>query len=267
MDPIQNPLFREPVGESFRIKREQLGLSIDDAAKQLRFGSHFLQAIENEQWDKLGPPIFAKSYINSYAKLLGINESIRDGIPYMPSTPNLKAITPVKVEPARGGAKWLLAVACIAAVIGAVYYFSRGQAPDESMKLDSLITIPAAKPAVVNKPAIDGMQSTSIAMPAATPSVAPPAVIPANSEFKVKAVQNNWLKVVAKDNTVLFSAELTAGQEYTQKLDAIGQITLGNASTAEVSIGGVTKDIRALIRDDVARFTIGSDGQPVALTQ
>jgi cytoskeleton protein RodZ len=266
MDPIQNPLFREPVGESFRIKREQLGLSLDDAAKQLRFGSQFLQAIEHEQWDKLGPPIFAKSYINSYAKLLGINENIRDGIPYMPSTPNLKAITPVKVEPARGGAKWLLAVACIAALIGAVYYFNRGQAPDESMKLDSLITVPAAKPAVVNKPAINGMQSTSIAIPAATTSVAPP-VMTATAEFKVKAVQNNWLKVVAKDNSVLFSAELKAGQEYTQKLDVIGQITLGNASTAEVSIGGVTLNIRALIRDDVARFTIGPDGQPAALTQ
>jgi hypothetical protein len=161
----------------------------------------------------------------------------------------------------------LLAVACIAALIGAVYYFNRGQAPDESMKLDSLITVPAAKPAVVNKPAIDGMQSTSVAIPAATPSVAPPAVMTANAEFKVKAVQNNWLKVVAKDNSVLFSAELKAGQEYIQKLDAIGQITLGNASTAEVSIGGVAQDIRVLIRDDVARFTIGSDGQPVALTQ
>jgi cytoskeleton protein RodZ len=266
MDPIQNPLFREPIGESFRLKREQLGLSLDDAAKQLRFGAHFLQAIELEQWDKLGPPIFAKSYINSYAKLLGINDSIRDGIPSMPSTPNLKAITPVKVESARGGAKWLLAAACLAAVVGAVYYFNRGQVPNESMKLDSLIAVPAAKPAAVDKPATDGMQSSSVAIPA-SPSAAPPATVPANPEFKIKAVQNNWLKVVAKDNSVLFSAELKAGQEYTQKLDAIGQITLGNASTAEVSIGGVAQDIRALIRDDVARFTIGSDGQPAALTQ
>jgi cytoskeleton protein RodZ len=102
MDPIQNPLFREPIGSVFRAKREQLGMSLDDAAKQLKFGAHFLQAIEHEEWDKLGAPIFAKSYINSYAKLLGLNEAIRDEIPSMPASPGLKAITATKIEPCFG---------------------------------------------------------------------------------------------------------------------------------------------------------------------
>ena len=92
MDPIQNPLFREPIGMTFRAKRELMDLSVEDAAKALKFGTHLIEAIEHEEWQKLGAPIYAKSYINSYIKLLGLSEEIRNEIPGMTATPQLKAI-------------------------------------------------------------------------------------------------------------------------------------------------------------------------------
>ncbi len=272
MDPIQNPLFREPIGSTFRAKREQLGLSLDDVAKQLKFGAHFLQAIEHEEWDKLGAPIFAKSYINSYAKLLGLNEAIRDEIPSMPATPGLKAITATKIEPAGGGAKWLLALVSIVGLGAAVYFFNSRQEPEQALSLDNLISVPAEKPPV-QSPAVDSTQSTSIAIPVNEPTSAvpvveaAPAAIAAAAEFRVKAAQENWLEVRGKDDAILFSGLIKAGQDYSQSIDKIGRITLGNAGTAEVRVGSTVQDLKGLIRDDVAKFSIGSDGRLVADSQ
>ena len=92
MDPIQNPLFKEPIGSIFRSKRQQLGLSIDDVARSLKYSSHLVEAIETEQWQNLGAPVFAKSYVNSYIKLLGLNPSIMDEIPTMSQTPSIKVL-------------------------------------------------------------------------------------------------------------------------------------------------------------------------------
>ena len=52
MDPIQNPLFREPIGMTFRAKRELMDLTVEDAAKALKFGTHLIEAIEHEEWQK-----------------------------------------------------------------------------------------------------------------------------------------------------------------------------------------------------------------------
>ena len=81
MNQMQNPLFKEPIGMAFKIRREQLGMSLDDVAKNLKFGAHLVSAIEMEQWESLGAPIYANSYINSYIKLLGLNSESRNEIP------------------------------------------------------------------------------------------------------------------------------------------------------------------------------------------
>ena len=82
---------------------------------------------------------FAKSYINSYIKLLGLSEDIRNEIPGMNSTPPLKAITSAKIEPARRSSKWLLAVVSVIAVGGLVAYLNLRQSPSEALSLDALV--------------------------------------------------------------------------------------------------------------------------------
>ncbi len=274
MDPVQNPLFREPIGTIFRTKREQLGLSIEDAAKSLKFGSHLVEAIEHEQWEKLGAPVFAKSYINSYIKLLGLNEAIRDEIPNLQRNPSLKAITAIKIEPAGRRLNWLFGLISVAAVIAVVAYFSLRQAQDAPVTLDNLIALgDSAKPAADNNKALD---TTAIALPGqvapAEPSALPAVSAPDStgtsaSELRIVSVKENWLEVRGKDNAVLFSALMVAGQEYRQSIDKIGKITLGNANSAEITRDGQALDISALVRDDIARFSLDDAGQPIALSQ
>ncbi|MEY3372024.1 MAG: hypothetical protein RLZZ537_492 [Pseudomonadota bacterium] len=264
MDPIQNPLFREPIGMTFRAKRELMDLTVEDAAKALKFGTHLIEAIEHEEWQKLGAPIYAKSYINSYIKLLGLSEDIRNEIPGMNSTPPLKAITSAKIEPARRSSKWLLAVVSVIAVGGLVAYLNLRQSPSEALSLDALVdnAVTPDNQAIQAAVTIDGQSAGQTVAANAEPV---PAAVPSKiAELLIRSNQESWVEVRGKDGSVLFSGTLGGTTEFRQDPAKVGKITLGNASSAEISLDGAKLDISPLIRDEVARFTLSDDGKPAA---
>lgn len=264
MDPIQNPLFKEPVGSLFRARREQMGLSHEEVAKRLKFSARLVEAIESEQWEKLGAPIYAKSYITGYLRLLGLDEAIRDEIPNINAAPALKTITAARVEPAATSSKWLLAGLSILLLAALVAYLSLRQQPAESMSLDALVTAaaPAPSEAAVTPPA----SAQPVAIPGQQAAVPPQPAVSAGVELQLRNSRESWIEIRAVDNSVLYSGLIPAGQEFRHALDKAGRITLGNASTADVSIAGERRDLAAVVNNDVARFSVGADGRPVSVT-
>jgi cytoskeleton protein RodZ len=61
-------------GDKFRKAREKKGVSLDDASNATKIGSRMLQAIEEEQFDRLPGGVFNKGFIRAYAKHLGLND-------------------------------------------------------------------------------------------------------------------------------------------------------------------------------------------------
>lgn len=279
MDPIQNPLFKEPVGATFRSKREKLGLSIEDAAKSLRFGSHLVQAIEDEQWEKLGPGIFAKSYINSYIKLLGLNDAIKQEIPSLSSgTVPLKTITQARVEPAGIQSKAILAVVTLLGLAGLsafLYFRSQGmeqQPADDSIPLSVPATEAPAKPVVTapantmpaTLPPATAAESTLQSSDVIPPAAAQLATAPQQLLIRVKA--ETWLEIRDNAGAVVSRELIPAGQERTHSLEKVGKITLGRAASAEFLVNGNARDLTPFIKDDVARFTVDASGNPAAIS-
>ena len=272
MNPIQNPLFKEPVGASFRSKREALGMSIDEAAKNMKFGTHLVQAMENEQWDVLGPAIFAKSYISSYIKLLGMDESIKNEIPTLSSgTPVLKAITQTRVEPAGIQSKLILAMVTLIGLAALLVFLYNRNPSVETAITDSSIPLSVSENTSILTPA--ALSSVNTALPATIannnqlPLPPPQVVASAKPVLLVRTRQETWLEIRDINNAVLFSELIPANQERTQSLEKIGKITLGNASTVEFLINNSIQNIAAFIKnDDVARFTIDPNGAVLALT-
>ena len=272
MNPIQNPLFKEPVGTSFRSKREALGMSIDEAAKNMKFGTHLVQAMENEQWDVLGPAIFAKSYISSYIKLLGMDESIKNEIPTLSSgTPVLKAITQTRVEPAGIQSKSILAMVTLIGLAALLVFLYNRNPSVETAITDSSIPLSVSENTSIPPPAAPS--SVNTALPATTsnnnqlPLPPPQVVASAKPVLLVRTKQETWLEIRDINNAVLFSELIPANQERTQSLEKIGKITLSNASTVEFLINNSIQNIAAFIKnDDVARFTIDPNGAVSAIT-
>jgi len=63
-----------PVGENLRRERLKRNLELEEISRELKISMRFLQAIENDQYDKLPGGVFAKSFARQYARLLGLNE-------------------------------------------------------------------------------------------------------------------------------------------------------------------------------------------------
>lgn len=274
MDPIQNPLFKEPVGATFRSKREKLGLSIEDAAKSLKFGSHLVQAIEDEQWGKLGPAIYARSYVSSYIKLLGLNEAIKHEIPNLTSgAAPLKTITQARVEPAGIQSKSILALVTLLGLtaLGAFLYFRSPAVEmvpiDSSIPLSMPVPDAPAKPAAATLPVADSVPvQASASLAVTTPATQAGAATEAVAQLLVRTKMEAWLEIRGVDGAVLFSELIPAGQERTHSLENVGKITLGQAGSAELLINGGIRDLSPFIKDDVARFTVDASGNPVAIS-
>ncbi|MCX6627545.1 MAG: DUF4115 domain-containing protein [Candidatus Solibacter sp.] len=64
-----------PVGETLRRERLKRNLELEEISVELKISKRFLQAIENDQYDKLPGGVFARSFVRQYARLLGLDEA------------------------------------------------------------------------------------------------------------------------------------------------------------------------------------------------
>ena len=63
-----------PVGETLRRERMKRNLDLEEISRELKISTRFLQAIENDQYDKLPGGVFVLSFVRQYARLLGLDE-------------------------------------------------------------------------------------------------------------------------------------------------------------------------------------------------
>src|SRR5215510_5558292 len=63
-----------PVGETLRRERLKRNLDLEEISRELKISARFLQAIENDQYDKLPGGVFAKSFVRQYARLMGLDD-------------------------------------------------------------------------------------------------------------------------------------------------------------------------------------------------
>jgi cytoskeleton protein RodZ len=63
-----------PFGEHLRRERELRGVSLEEIAAATRISTRFLEALENEQWDRLPGGAFNRGFIRSIARFLGLDE-------------------------------------------------------------------------------------------------------------------------------------------------------------------------------------------------
>lgn len=60
-------------GRQLRRTREKLGLSVDDVAAELRLSGFQIQALEDDDWRRLPGATYARGYLRSYARLIGLD--------------------------------------------------------------------------------------------------------------------------------------------------------------------------------------------------
>ena len=270
-------------GLRLRQAREQAGLTVAEAANQLRLRSHLLDAIEREDLAALGAPVFARGYIDSYVRLLGLPRELVDELLPPPQSEPIRLLPSQSVTPQSRKRLWFdqlarrfVYVALTASIVIPVFLLATCEplpdpdsllAPlefqsDESMDRAAIFTPddtvgpPAAEHAVMASftPFYSNMRASQPAP--ATKAIQPPPP----QGLVLELTGDSWIEVTGSDGTRLMHDLLRAGSAPSFDPEQVERVLIGNAAAVKVLLDGETMDISAYRRANVARFAVSSTG-------
>ena len=116
-------------GERLKRERELREVTLEEITAATRIGSRFLEALENEDWNKLPGGVFNRGFVRSIARYLGLDEEALLG-EYDLAHGTQVAPVPPQPEHHMSSSKWIpfllflgLLVLVFCAVVGGVYYW------------------------------------------------------------------------------------------------------------------------------------------------
>lgn len=275
IETFQDTLFEDPVGLRFRHAREKARWSLESVAQQLKLPVAVLEAIEKEDWARLGAPIFARSYIGSYAKILGLPATLADDVVRGKPAPQLVSIgtgAPVRRPVGRGGmnlAYLAMTILIVGSVVLLALYFQSPRRSAEVLPLDPPSIV--AGPAMPESPPITtsgGATATVAAAPIPEASVmaslvpsAPAGPARSGNDLVLRFRGESWVDVLDQAGAPLERGMVPAGAERRFAAGQVARVTLGDATAVDVDLGSVALDLAPYREANVARFTVSSEGK------
>ena len=264
-------------GARLRQAREAAGLTLETVGQQLRMPVQVVKSLEDEQWQRLGAPVFVRGQLRSYARLLKVDigdvlEQAHIG-PIVPPQLVSHTHTPRARRIAESLGRRVLYVGITAVLAVPVWFATRGHfdGTANTPNTASLDVIPAAVPvaggdtptapapatAESAKPSAPSAPYLASLTPVPRPAAAPVAV---GSGLTLQFNGDSWIDITAPDGTTVEKALLKSGETRSFAPGQVARMVLGNASAVEVQQGGTIVDLSPYQRANVARFTVSSDG-------
>lgn len=258
-------------GDRLRRAREAAGLRLEDVAARLKMPVRVVKSLEEEDWSRLGAPVFVRGQLRSYSRLLGLGtsttiEAARVG-PIEPPALVTRNYIPRHQYLFEQVARRAAYVAITVAIVGSVWMGTRSQggAPAIIESLEAPMVRgfgDASTPPAAERTTMAASMAPSLPAAAqpATQALSP-APAPAVSEgLLLRFDGDSWLKVLAPGGAVLEQALVRAGEQRSFAAGAVGRVVLGNADAVRVERSGEAVDLSPYRRANVARFTVSSDG-------
>ena len=255
-------------GARLRKAREAAGMTEADVAARLKMPLSVVKSLEDENWDRLGAPVFVRGQLRSYSRLLGLATApvhAASGVaPVEPPVLTPRTFTPPMQRLAEQLARRFVYIVLTAVIAVPVWLATRphlGNVAHDAAPLD----VPANIGAVGHKPS---PVASSPADP--SPLVASLAPLPAHAgavpALSLQFDGDSWIQVTAPDGRTLEESLLHAGDERAYDAGDVGRIVIGNAGVVRVRTDGQDVDLARYARSNVARFTVSSGGslEPIA---
>lgn len=293
---VQDVLFQDPIGMRLRRGREQAGLTIEQVGQQLRLPVAIVQAMELDDWARLGAPVYVRSYLGSYLRLVGLPAALAEPAARSNPAPALVAMgSSSRLRHAlnrtvRNAVYLVMTGGLVVPVYFAARYYQDQNRPEVLTLETSAEMVQAqavAAPAQAQPPAplpAAAQPSAQDAGPEAGPALADGAQpVPADAaadHAPVMASMAPFPKPAAADGLVLrFRGEswvevldaqgarverglVEAGAERRYAAGQVARITLGNSDAVDVSFADKALDLSPYRTANVARFTVSSAGEP-----
>ena len=225
-------MARGTFGERLKRERELREVTPEEICKATRIAPRFLEALENEQWNRLPGGVFGRGFVRSIARFLGLSEEDLLSEYDLARGENGNGAPAKTEERMPSPPKWVPILAGILAVsllvglaLGGRYAWRAYQAHRAAKKTSAIVSIPAgAQP-----------QTTRVSGKAS----AEPGKIPAATklDLSVSATTPTNVRVVA-DGTVAFNAEVTAGESRHFSAADKFEVTAADAAAVLLELNG-----------------------------
>jgi len=278
-------------GQLLKAARERRGLSTQKAADELHLDGWVVEALEADDYERVGPSVYAKGHLKRYAALLGLSPSdILASYESRTHTAQAPGQQPANVRlrtdtSAVSNLPWTPIVGSLAVVLlvlGVVWWkpwHQRGAAPVADRRAQETSATPSTDTGAVPpaEPVSAGNGTTvnaaapppSTAKPAmqaatATPPPAPVADAAAGTgraRLRLSFSADSWVDVHDADGKRAFAGKGRANSVRTIAGVAPMRVYLGFASGVQLEINNRAVAIGPqFVAGDVARFEAGADG-------
>jgi cytoskeleton protein RodZ len=281
----------EKIGSALREAREAANASLDDISALLKIRSDHLQALENDDFDRLPGSVYAIGFIRTYATHLGLNAGeLIERYKAAVSVPHLEDQGPnpqTEHEPVSGALKITIALAAVF-VVYILWLIAGGAGDDNKNSRVAETAAPArevpAAPATPSAPPQPAAQEPATApaapaTPSAPPSLeTPPVNIVAapsvevneitplsddaalNANVEIRAMRRTWMRIESDEGRVLFSSIIRQGEGFTLD-DNVYTLATRDAGALEffvndASVGSVGRRGQILTARKIERASI-----------
>lgn len=279
-DDTQEVLFQDPIGIRLRQGREKAGLSIEQAGQQLKLPVAIVEAMERDDWQRLGAPVYVRSYLGSYLRLVGLPAALAEQVarekpqPQLVSLGGSSGVRHALNHSMRNMVYLVMTAVLVLPVVLVVRHYQSAQ-PTDVLTLEPQTTLVPA-PSLASGPA-PALPAQADASPAATvasdvSAEGPAPVMASMAPFQKSAATStdlllrfageSWVDVVDASGARVERGLVAAGSERRYAPGQVARITLGNAEAVEVSFAGAMIDLTPYRAANVARFAVSSSGEP-----
>lgn len=254
------------LGERFRAAREARGLTLSEVSEQLRIRALYLGAIEEEHWSTIGAPVYARGFLRTYARFLGLDPeeavaafNASSGTAAAPRTPEQVEDDAVPLPGRRANLTpfiWIASLVAVALIAFVVYNEMTLPKPGAQAVVTASSEVPpTALPSNVAGVAADA--GTGAASPGATasPSPSPSAASAAPNTLELRLSAPSWLRV-SVDGGASIEGTFPAGTVKTFH-GTVAIVRVGNAGGVEAVVDGRSIGVLGKTGDVVDRtFTL-----------
>ena len=261
------------VGAILRAAREARGLSVQEAAQQLRLMNRQITAMENEDFASLGQPVFARGFVRNYARMLGLDAAtILQAMGGAQAEPVEVTQTPPLILPSKWfTSRWLITGMLLLLLVTVLPIGLYAWLSSDTEAVTS--PIPRNPPAtavappttasnavVATPPAAENVPPTAITgdatNPIAAPTDAPTAPPPMRREMRFEFADDAWLDVKDGTGETLHRQMNLKGSNLVLTGQPPLELVVGNAAQVRMSYNGRPLDLTPYINANVARFSL-----------
>ena len=245
-----------PFGEHLRREREMRGVSLDEISAATRISTRFLEAIENDQWDRLPGGVFNRGFIRSIARFLGLDEDslvaeyALGNSSVAPAQLTAKPIPMANHMPRNWRPALTAAVVVIVLIAGGIFGVHR-HGKDARAWMDSRYQAVRA----AEKPAVPPNASAAPAYAASASSVPAAASDPAATVLTLKLHASKPTSVkISADGKIVFDGAVQPGDSRQFDAQDHFEVWAADSSAVSLDLNGQTQP------------AAGSPGQPESVT-